>query len=82
MQSHSSMQAKYGYPIPEGDVDTTIQTYWAIETFICPAFTLEMPFGVDAMDPENPNGWTARSATELGAAVVPAIQLLTLHIQK
>ncbi len=74
MQAHTSMQADHGYPIPDGDVDLTIQTYWSVETFGCPAFTLEMPFGRDDTNPDNPDGWTAQSAMELGAAALPAIQ--------
>ena len=69
-------RVNYGRCAP-GQANPTLATSWVAQTFICLAFTIEMPFKDNANRPDAVAGWNAERSRQLGASVlVPVLAVV------
>jgi len=58
---------------PAGSANLSLATNWVAQQFSCLAFTVEMPFKDNALQPDQVSGWSAARSRALGASVLTPI---------
>ena len=58
---------------PAGTANLSLATNWVAQQFACLAFTVEMPFKDNALQPDPVYGWSAARSRALGASVLTPI---------
>jgi murein tripeptide amidase MpaA len=59
--------------VAAGSANLSLATNWVAQQFGCLAFTVEMPFKDNALQPDPVQGWSAARSRALGASVLTPI---------